>query len=163
MSALRRVAATITLLGLAVAALVTPQQTVAGWTESVTPNGSVNALTVPKPTISSCNLTGGLNPTIRLVWTPPAGYNRTNATFATLESVSGVPTMVNLSAAAVTTSVTLPYNSTYSTGFLSGLLGGSKTVGFRLTHPGTTWSGAWSTVTASVTILGIPLGCTINP
>lgn len=113
MSVLRRVAATITLVGLGVAALVLPQQTVAGWTESVTPNGSVNALTVPKPTISSCNLTGGLNPTIRLVWTPPAGYNRTNATFATLESVSGVPTMVNLSAAAVTTSVTLPYNSTY--------------------------------------------------
>lgn len=163
MSALRRIAATITLVGLGVAALVLPHQTVAGWSESVTTNGSVNALTVPRPTISTCNLQGGLSPSISIVWSPPAGYNRTNATFGTLENVSGTLTMVPLSAGAVTTTTTIPYTSTYSTGFLSGLLGGSKTVGFRLTHPGTTWSGAWRTVTASVTILGIPLGCTINP
>jgi len=162
-TALRRIAAAVTLVGLAIVTFAMPQQTVAGWTETVSTNGSVNALTVPRPTISACNLQGGFNPTISLVWTPPAGYNRTNATFATQETVGGIPTLVPLAAGAVTTTVSIPYTSSYSTGLLSGLFGGSKTVGFRLTHPGTTWSGQWRTATASVTLFGIPLGCTINP
>ena len=162
MSALRRLAATIALLGLAAAALVMPQQTVAGWTETVTTDGSVNALTVPRPTITSCTVNGGFFPTVRLTWSPPSGYTRTDAVFGTVQDVGGVPTIVQL-ASGVTTTTTLPYNSTFANSVLTGLLGGSRTVAFRLRYQSTNWYSEWRTATASVSFLGFSQGCTINP
>lgn len=158
----RRLAAVLTLVGVGVATLAMPQQTLAGWTESVNPQGSVNALTVPRPTITSCTVNGGLFPTVRLTWSPPSGYTRTDAYFGTLENVAGVPTIVELSS-GVTTTTTLPYNSTFANSVLSGLFGGSKTVAFRLRQGTTNWYSQWSTATASVSILGFSQGCTINP
>lgn len=161
----RQVAAVIVLVGFALAVFALPQSTAASWSDSMNTSGSVTAVQVPKPTISTCNVSGGLfNPTITLIWTAPAGYSKTNAQFATQETVSGLPVMVPLAGNAVTTTGSIsPFTSTYSTGFLTGLLGGSKTVGVRMVHPGSTWTGSYASATASMTILGFSLGCVIAP
>lgn len=156
----RRIVAVLALAGLALVGFAPLAPTSAGWSTPVKATGGLSALTVPKATISTCSVSGGLLfPTITIGWNAPTGYTKANAEFGTDQAGS----IVALAAGSVTTNgTTNPYSTAFTGALVSGLINGTRTVAVRIVQPGSTWSSAWATGAGSMNFLGFGLGCVIG-
>ncbi|RUR01450.1 hypothetical protein [Labedella endophytica] len=155
--------------GFAIAALVlvpTARPTEAVFTDSETATGTLTAFVVPRPTLSStCTINPGLlgaTPSITIEWTLPAGYASTDVRYG----VGATPTTLQpVTANYVTTPLSgARYRTVFSGGLLSGLLGGSASVGVRIQDtPKNSWLSRWATATGGSGLAGINAYCTVNP
>ena len=163
----------VRLLSLAVAAmaatlvLVVPSvsTTDAAFTDAEHASTTVRAYVVPRPPIENpCTTSAGLlgaAPTITIVWTLPAGYASTDVEYGIGATAT---TLAKVTTNSATTSLgSGRYRTVFSGGLLSGLLGGSASVGVRiLDAPKNNWTSTWSTATGSIALLGLGTTCTVN-
>ncbi len=152
----------LAVLAVAVTLLVSPPRpTLASWSDSEKGTGSFSTYTVPKPTITGCtssNILGSGNVTIK--WK----YNSTSPTpTATFWfSSSSLITVVLLSGSTTTTGpVAGEYTTSFSSGLLTGLLGGPAYVGVAANQYG--WGSQVAGATAQLPALVGSGTCVIAP
>jgi hypothetical protein len=145
-------------------------QTEAAWADGESGTAAFTALTVPRPVLgSTCTLVpglGGLTPVITVTWTVPAGsgFTSANAQYA-VGDVNGLELIVGPLLGSVSTTGPAAggvYTTQFGSGLLSGLLGGTKSVGVRFLHP-SGWTSAWSQANASMSLAGTNPQCTVVP
>ena len=158
----RALVALAAVLAVVVTLLVAPPgDTEASWVDREQSRGSFAAYSVPKPTITACtssNVLGSGNVTIK--WR----YNSTSPTptpsfwFSTTSAI----TVILLSGSTTTTGpVSGEYTTSFSSGLLTGLLGGNAYVGVAASQYG--WQSPIATATASLPAVIGTGTCTIAP
>lgn len=149
----------------ALAALTTipVRSTDAAWTEPEAGRGTLGALSLPPPAISSCTARNVLvlGAEITIIWTPAAGYTSGESEFVAGSSPDLGSALGLLS--GVSTTGTGPYTTKFSAGALSGLLGGTIYVGVRTTrdYGSTVWRSTTPTATATIPALVGTGTCTV--
>jgi len=141
----------------------------AAWSGPETGGGTFSALTVPRPVLGpTCTLVpglAGLSPVITVTWTVPAGsgFTSANAQYA-VGDLSGLEVILGplLGSVSTTGPVSGVYTTQFGSGLLSGLLGGTKSVGVRFLHP-SGWTSNWSQANASMGLAGSNPQCTVVP
>ena len=163
---MRRLIVGAAVLAVSAALVVSPPaSTLASWLDREQSTGGFTALKVLAPTFTSCVLTTGLlgaDPVVTVTWTMPAGYTVANVKVGTYNSVTSAWTDVTASPQVVRTGTSPHFTTKFSSGLLTGLLGGSITLGMMTTHS-SGWTSGWQSATASAALLGINPQCTINP
>ncbi len=148
---------------------VGPEQTDAAWTTNAGAAGSFGALTVARPALGpTCTLVpglAGLSPVITVTWSAPAGsgFTASEAQYA-VGSVTGLEVITGplLGSVSTTGPVGGVYTTKFGSGLLSGLLGGTKSVGVRFRHA-SGWTSAWSQANASMSLAGLNPQCAVVP
>lgn len=142
------------------------QLTEATWTDREVAAMSVSAVVVPPPMIVSCSGSSaalGLNPTMTLVWQLPSGPYTVPTNIRYFGAPGGLlPGLLN---PLLGFSNTVPgpgagqYTSTFGSGVLTGLLGGTYTVGLATDLNG--WQSVRVGRMATFLALGGPVACSI--
>ncbi|RCS61317.1 hypothetical protein [Microbacterium sp. JB110] len=157
---------------LAVAVLVpSAQDTEAGWVDAEVGGAEFTADTVPTPIASrapGCVASGGLlglSPSVTIYWRIPPdgdGYTSEDAEFGQLIT-GGVlePLLGGLLGNTTTSGTPEGYTTVVNSGLLTGLLGGSKSFGIRLTGRGD-WVSEWLVADASMGLAGVDPRCTVR-
>lgn len=163
---MKRALVGLAVLAVAAALIVSPpRSTLASWGDAESATGSFDALTVPPPALGpTCTLAPGalgLNPVVTITWTLPAGYAFGDVRYG-YYNVTGLEVVTGGLLGSVTTTGGPTYTTKFGSGLLSGLLGGSKSVGMLIVHP-SGWMSKWATVTASMGLAGSNPTCTVNP
>ncbi|WP_119696810.1 hypothetical protein [Microbacterium halotolerans] len=160
----------IALLVVAVSA-PTAQETEAGWADAEVGAAEFTADSVPTPIASQspgCVASGGalgLNPSVTIYWRIPPegdGYTSEDAEFGQIIT-GGIlePLLGGLLGNTTTSGTPEGYVTVVNSGLLTGLLGGSKSFGIRLTGPGD-WVSDWFVADASMGLAGLNPQCTIR-
>jgi hypothetical protein len=159
---MKRALVGLAVLALAAALLVSPPRpTLASWADTEKATGSFAAYTVPKPTITSCsssNVLGSGNITIK--WK----YNSTSPTPTSTFwfSSSSLITLVLLPGSTTTTGpIAGEYTTSFSSGLLTGLLGGPAYVGVAANQYG--WGSQIAGATATLPAVIGSGTCVIAP
>lgn len=146
------------------------QVTEAAWVDREVAAATVSALTVPPPVIDSCSGSSaalGLNPTMTLVWHLPPGPYTVPTNIRYYGAPGGLlPGLLNPLLGFANT-VPGPgagqYTSTFGSGVLTGLLGGTYTVGLAtaLSVEPNSWQSVRVGRMATFLALGGPVACSI--
>ncbi len=153
------------------AALVLPVRvTEAAWTRTEVPQGAVAAVTMVKPAAQPpCTLspgTLGLDPVITVKWKMPAGVTLPPDTVVEYgySPTGGLEVITGGLLSSVSTSAPVAgvYTTTFNSGLLAGLLGGSKSVGIRFKGPNS-WYSPWTQADASMGLAGANPQCVLVP
>ncbi|RXZ72274.1 hypothetical protein [Agromyces albus] len=156
-------------LGAALTLSAQSSATDAGWNETTHATGSYTALTVARPALgATCTLSPGFlgtNPAITITWMVPpgSGFTSANAQYA-ISGVSGLEQVTGSLLSSITTTgpVGGVYTTRFGSGVLTGLLGGTKSVGVRFLHS-SGWTSLWSQADASMGLAGANPQCTVVP
>jgi signal peptidase len=151
-------------LTLVLVAPATVSQTDAAWIDREFARASLSTATIPKPVLAApCTTNPGLlgaSPSITVDWTLPAGYALASARYAVGSTVAGLQ---GTTTGYTTTTVTPGnYRTVFSGGLLSGLLGGTASVGISVVHS-SGWTSTWASATGGSALLGIGPYCNVNP
>lgn len=157
----RLLAAAGVLAALLALAVSPPRPTDASWVDNERSTASFAAYTVPKPTITGCTASNVLgSASLKITWK----YNSTTPTPSASFWFSST-SLVNLVLLPGSTSTTGPvaneYTTTFSSGLLTGLLGGPVYLGVAATQFG--WQSQISSATATVPAVIGAGSCVITP
>lgn len=167
---LRRILAGVAGIALLGGVVLAPavQHTDAGWTDAEVGTAQFTAGTVPTPMTTKtpgCVASGGLlglTPSVTISWRFPddgAGYTLDDVEFGQVLT-SGLlePLLGGLLGNTTTTGTPQAYTTVVNSGLLTGLLGGSKSFGIRVTGPGG-WTSDWLVAHASIGLGGSNAQC----
>lgn len=159
---MKRALVGMAVLAVAVALMVSPPRpTLASWVDTEQSTGSFAAYTVPKPTITGCtasNILGAAS--LKITWKYNSTTPAPSATF--WFSSSSLLTLTLLPGSTTTTGpVSGEYTTTFSSGLLTGLLGGPVYLGVAANQYG--WQSQVSSATATVPALIGTGTCVITP
>ena len=158
----RALVALLAVLAVAVALMVAPPvDTEASWVDRENATGALSAYTVPRPTITACsssNVLGSGNVTIKWKYNSTTPAPTASFWFSTTSAV----TVILLAGSTTTTGpIAGEYTTSFSSGLLTGLLGGNAYVGISATQYG--WQSRIATATAALPAVIGSGTCTIAP
>lgn len=143
-----------------------PQQTEALWTDGDSGRATFTANLAQPAATRACisDSVLGLGSRVRIYWAPPVtatGMTSSNVQYGRLENGVMRPLTATELNSVSTTGTTTEYTTQVQGALLSGLLGGTITIGLRFTNA-QAWRSSWLTADVTVAILGLNPRCTIG-
>ena len=160
----RAVLAAAAVVGLLAIGSARPVPTEAGWTRTDITTAAAATITIPPPSLSGCTASGGvlgLNPSVVITWSLPPGTYAFPANIAFGAGQASLGSLIAVGSGVTTTGPSGGvYTSTYSSGLLTGLLGGTFTVALW-TVDSSGWTSKQVGYTAAIGLAGIGTSCTL--
>lgn len=139
--------------------------TEASWVDAEHASASFESLTVPAPVGVTCTATGtlGVLPVMTLDWQLPAGYTLSDIEVAEFNADGLLMGLIDFLLSVDNTESLGDgnYRTTLRLGLLGGLIGGGKTIAFRVIGPGT-WRSDWLVARGTWSPLGLTNTCVIG-